>query len=78
MLGIIEFRHYCLEFRQARPQNFVEVVILFVRANVECKLIQRPIITERALIRVPICRSTNGRLNVKARSRLQLRTGDTR
>ena len=39
--------------------------MLFVRANVECKLIQWPIIFERALIRVPICRSTDGRLNVK-------------
>jgi len=52
--------------------------MLFVRANVECKLIQWPIIFERALIRVSICRSTNGRLNANARSRLQLRTGDTR
>ncbi len=78
MQRIIEFRRYCLEFRQACPQNFVKFVMLFVRANVECKLIQRPIITERALIRVPICRSTNGRLNVNARSRLQVRTGETR
>jgi len=78
MQGIIEFRHYCLEFRQARPQNFVEVVMLFVKANVEWELIQWPIIIERALIRVSICRSTNGRLNANARSRLQLRTGDTR
>ena len=78
MQGVIGFRRYCLEFRQARPQNFVEVVMLFVTANVECKLIQWPIIIERALIHVSICRSTNGRLNSNARSRLQLRTGDTR
>jgi hypothetical protein len=78
MLGIIEFRHYCLEFRQARTQNFVEVVMLFVKAHVECELIQWPIIMERALIRVSICRSTDGRLNVNAHSRLQLRTGDAR
>ena len=58
MQGIIGFRHYCLEFQQARPQNFVEVVMLFVRANVECKLIRWPITIERALIRVSICRST--------------------
>ena len=78
MQGIIGFRHYCLEFQQARPNNFVEVVMLFVRANVECKLIRWPITIERALIRVSICRWTNGRLNANARSRLQLRTGDTR
>ena len=78
MQGIIGFRYYCLEFQQARPQNFVEVVMLFVRANVECKLIRWPITIERALIHVSICRSTNGRLNSNARSRLQLRTGDTR
>ena len=78
MPHIIEFPRYCIEFRQARPRNFVKVVMLFVRANVECKLIQRPIIIERALIRVPIGRSTNGHLNVNARSRLQLRTGETR
>ena len=78
MQRIIEFRRYCLEFRQARPQNFVKFVMLFVRANVECKLIQRPKIIECALIRVPICRSTNGRLSVNARSRLQLRTDETR
>ena len=52
--------------------------MLFVRANVECELIQWTIIIERALIRISICRSTNGRLNANARSRLQLRTGDTR
>ena len=78
MQGIIGLWRYCLEFRQARPQNFVEVVMLFVRANVECKLIRWPITIERALIRVSIGRSTNGRLNANARSRLQLRTGDTR
>ncbi len=78
MQRIIEFRRYCLEFPQARPQNFVKFVMLIVRANVEYKLIQQPIIIERALVRVPICRSTNGRLNVNARSRLQLRTGETR
>jgi hypothetical protein len=78
MQRIIEFRPYCLEFRQARPQNFVKFVMLIVRANVEYKLIQQSIIIERALVRVPICRSTNGRLNVNARSRLQLRTGETR
>jgi len=78
MQGIKGFWRYCLECRQARPQNFVEVVMLFVRANVECKLIRWPITIERALIRVSICRSTNGRLNANARSRLQLRTGDTR
>ena len=33
MQGIIGFLHYCLEFQQARPNNFVEVVMLFVRAN---------------------------------------------
>jgi len=78
MQGIKGFWRYCLECRQARPQNFVEVVMLFVRANVECKLIRWPITIERALIRVSIGRSTNGRLNANARSRLQLRTGDTR
>jgi hypothetical protein len=78
MQGIIGFRHYSLEFQQARPKNFVEVVMLFVRANVECKLIRWPITIERALIRVSICRSANRRLNANARSRLQLRTGDTR
>ena len=62
MQGIIEFRHYCPEFRQARPENFVEVMMLFVRANVEYELIQLPIIIEWALIRVSMCRSTNGRL----------------
>ena len=78
MQSIIGFGHYCLEFQQARPKNFVEVVMLFVRANVECKLIRWPITIARVLIRVSICRSTNGRLNANARSRLQLRTGDTR
>ena len=62
MQGIKGFWRYCLECRQARPQNFVEVVMLFVRANVECKLIRWPITIERALIRVSMCRSTNGRL----------------
>ena len=78
MQRIIEFRRHCLEFRQTRPQNFVKFVMLIVRANVEYKLVQQPIIIERALVRVPICRSINGRLNVNARSRLQLRTGETR
>jgi hypothetical protein len=78
MQRIIEFQRYCLEFRPARPQNFVKFVMLFVRANAECKLIQWPIIIERALTRVPICRSTNGRLSANARSPLQLRTGETR
>ena len=78
MQGIKGFWRYCLECRQARPQNFVEVVMLFVRANVERKLIRWPITIERALIRVSIGRSTNGRFTANARSRLQLRTGDTR
>ncbi len=59
MQGIIEFRHYCPEFQQARPERiFVGVVMLFVRANVECELIQWPIKIERAMIRVSMCRST--------------------
>jgi hypothetical protein len=52
--------------------------MFFVKANVECELLQWPITIERALIRVSICRSTNGRSNANARSRLQLKTGDTR
>jgi hypothetical protein len=75
---ILEFPRYCLEFQQARPRNFVKFVMFFVRANVERMLTQQAIIIDRAMIRGPICRSTNGRLNVNARSRLQLRTGETR
>jgi len=78
MQGIIRFRRYCRELRQARPQNFVAAMMLLARANVEHKLVPWPMRIERALIRISISRSPKGRLIGDARSRLQLRTGDTR